>query len=237
MSHRTPTRTADRARMAFATAVALATIAAVAAIALSEGGRGTPAQHLRAGNAPRVIDASWVWQPRTVAVMQLYSQAIVEARVTAVDPGQPLASGDAMAPEIPTQVISLQLLDVLKGGLAQGATIKLYKTGSDSVTLSGDPPYKVGETYTLFLIERPDGLYLPVAPDGRLLESGSGLEPKIPGPVGSALRGQGRDALKSLLAGGPSGTRDLMADLGVLRGKPLDTPGQDPGLQSAGSGQ
>jgi hypothetical protein len=229
-------REANLVRTIPATALSLTTIAAVAAVALLAGGQGTPAHHLRADNAPRVLDASWLWRPRTVADMQLYSQAVVEAKVTAVGAGQPLTGADAAMPSIPTQVISLQVLDVLKGSLAQGATIKLFQTGSGSVVLSGDPPYDVGETYTLFLIERPDGLYLPVVPDGRLLESDSGLEPRIEGPVGEDLKGKTKNDLKVLLAKGPKATRDLMADLVALRGKPLDKPGDDPGLQPQNAG-
>ena len=229
-------RKATLARTVPATALSLTTIAAVVAVALLAGGRGTPARHLRADNAPRILDASWVWRPRSVTDMQLYSQTVVEAKVTALEPGQPLASPDATAPAIPTQVISLQVLDVLKGSLAQGAAIKLFKTGSDGVVLAGDPPYDIDETYTLFLIERPDGLYLPVAPDGRLLESASGLEPKIEGAVGNDLKGKSKADLKVQLAKGPQGTRDLMADLAELRGKPLDQPGHDPALQALATG-
>ena len=55
----------------------------------------------------------------------------------------------------------------------------------------------MGQRYVLFLVARDDGTFIPVAPDGRLLETdGAVLEPLVDGPVAEELRGKTKEHVR-----------------------------------------
>jgi hypothetical protein len=142
------------------------------------------------------VSASWAFRPRTVEELADRAKLVVEAEVAGVRRGAPMwPRGDSPhATAIPTQRIDLEVVDGLRGGAAAGDELTLFKTGGErggaALSLEGDPPYREGERYVLFLEPRGDGTYIPSAPDGRLRLGADGeAEPLIEGPVGDALRG------------------------------------------------
>jgi|SRR6185295_746974 len=141
--------------------------AALVALALSLGI--SAAQE--SGPAPQVGYAEWVEHPSDVGDLEQGATAVVEAEVTAVEPGPALVDpADGTDPDeaIPTQRIGFSTIQVLDGQAPQ--SFKLFKTGSEELYLRNDPFYRTGERYVLFIRPREGepGTYLPVAPDGRL---------------------------------------------------------------------
>jgi hypothetical protein len=141
------------------------------------------------------VSASWAFRPRTVEELAARAKLVVEAEVAGVRRGAPMwPRGDSpYATAIPTQRIDLKVTDSLRGAASAGDELTLFKTGGERegmvLSLEGDPPYRVGERYVLFLEPRGDGTFIPSAPDGRLRLGADGAEPLIEGPVGEALRG------------------------------------------------
>lgn len=146
----------------------------------------------------------WDFRPQTVDEMAQRAEAIVVGRVVGVRPGpfiQPRGTQDSTGEgALPTQRISVHVSDSLDEGLKidAGSTVTLFRTGGTretgvSLELEGDPEYRPGDRYVLFLRERDagDGTLLPVAPDGRLsLDSDGQMMPLIEGPVGESLDGR-----------------------------------------------
>lgn len=122
--------------------------------------------------------------------------------MTAVNAGRDLVAQDSSEPSgeirIPTLRNEFRNLETLAGSVE--STFTLFKTGSSSVSLEGDPPYDVGQRYVLFIAPRNegDGTYLPVGPDGRLREGSDGrIHALIKGPVGNALDGKSTAEVKA----------------------------------------
>ncbi|MDX6661971.1 MAG: hypothetical protein QOG09_73, partial [Solirubrobacterales bacterium] len=138
---------------------------------------------------PQVMGVAWDQRPDSVKELTDLTPSVVEADVTHISPGpdildvQPSEPGGAV--HIPTQRVVFSLVRVVDG-TSVPAVFTLFKTGSPDSYLEGDPLYTVGERYALFIRPRKHdpGIYVPVAPDGRLRESGKGkLDGFIPGPV------------------------------------------------------
>jgi hypothetical protein len=141
--------------------------------------------------------------------MNKRTDAVVEAEVIAVTPGPDLVAArgrvDGEDAGLPTQRIEVKVLDALKKGgslTGRGERLTLFRTGGRTkdgglLSLEGDPAYRSGERYILFLFVRPDGLFIPVAPDGRLREDAQELlEPLIDGPVAEELRRKTKDDVR-----------------------------------------
>ncbi len=175
------------------TVAALAAVGIVAALLTL----GIQASAQESGQEPRpqVASVAWDFRPESVDALLGRTDAVVYGEVAAVRSGAPLradAEGHPDGGEIPTQRISIDVVDRILG-LPLLQRLEVFKTGSADLHLEGDPPYRVGERYLLFLHERDDapGLYIPAAPDGRLLEGGDGrLSPLIEGAVGRELGGK-----------------------------------------------
>lgn len=176
------------------------TMAVLAAIALSDPRAAATPEHAE------TLHVSWADRPEDVIAMIDRAPVVVEARVSAINPGTPLTSvetlddGTQETVAIPTQRIAFRTLSTSKG--AAPATFDLWKTGSENVAIEGDPPYAAGERYLLFMEPRldgagqPDGSYIPVAPDGRLtVDADNVLHEVIDGPVGDTLEGQRLEAV------------------------------------------
>lgn len=56
---------------------------------------------------------------------------------------------------IPTQRIAFDVSRVLRGSI--DSSFDLFRTGNAEYVLEGDPAYRVGQTYVLFLTPREDG--------------------------------------------------------------------------------
>lgn len=143
---------------------------------------------------PQVAEV--VWEPRPNSVNELADETtvLVEAEVIGIETGPDLVSqspADSAAEHaIPTQRILFSTLEVLSGQAP--STFKLFKTGSPDMHLKGDPLYRVGERYVLFLEPHGEsGTYIPSAPDGRVeLDAHGQADPVIGGPVAAELEGK-----------------------------------------------
>ena len=172
-------------------ALALAALASLGlSVALS------PAEEAPPADSP-VHAIEWAFRPASLGSMEQESTAAVIAEVTEVRAGPDLvarAEGDPTSViRIPTQRIELRAQRTLSGSAPESFT--LFKQGSAEYYFEGDPFYRVGERYLLFIRKREasDGTYLPVAPDGRLL-----IEPD--GELKAFVDGPGRDRLEGKTA-------------------------------------
>lgn len=118
------------------------------------------------------VHAFWAYRPQTLQAARDLSTLVVVARVAAVEQGPDLvapanrAATDASGPpSIPTQRIQVEVLDKIKGEPA--TTLTVFRTGSESWHVIGDPQYHPGETSLLFLVSRGDGSYFVLSPEGR----------------------------------------------------------------------
>lgn len=168
-------------------------VAASVSLALTLGIQAS-AQEAPEDAPPQVASVVWDFRPGSVEALARESESMVHAEVVEVRAGEPLAADAAGHPEgdsIPTQRIVFDVVEQMDGQ-SLPEQFQLFKTGSESLHLENDPPYRVGERYVLFVREREGeaGTYLPVAPDGRLLEKANGeLEPLIDGAVDEDFEG------------------------------------------------
>lgn len=153
-------------------------------------------------NGDQVWRASWAKRPASLKEIKARATAVVEAEVTRIESGPDLVVPDRNEPNgeirIPTQRVGFRRLDTYAGAVESDFSV--FKTGSSSVSLEGDPPYAVGERYVLFIAPRMegDGSYLPAGPDGRLREDDrSQVQAVIPGPVADALDGKPKSEVKA----------------------------------------
>jgi hypothetical protein len=132
----------------------------------------------------------WAFRPRSLRALVEASRFAAIATVTGVEAGPPLPQGDPNEPDTPTQRVAFEVTRRVLGRAPSRFT--LFKTGSEEVWGEGDPPYVVGERYLLFVRKRRDdaGMYLPVAPDGRLrIVQGGLVESLIHGRIARLLAG------------------------------------------------
>lgn len=157
----------------------------------------------------RQLDASWDFRPETLDELTYASQLVTSARVIDVTPGPSLTSPEPDEPggvdTIPTQRIRFETQSVLANTSASPApsTFTVFRTGSSDVSLDGDPPYDVGQSYLMFVAPRGEGdnTWLPPAPDGRLLlDATVRAEPLIDGLVGSQLAGKSLNEISQMVA-------------------------------------
>lgn len=129
--------------------------------------------------------ATWAERPPDVESTTELADSVISARVVKIRksaltvdaPGEPGGKDS-----IPVEVITLQVTDDdIKGKKKKGDTIELFHTGHSGEkgeghnTLFGDPAYKVGEEYVLFVREGPtlkvDGQAVQtqaiISPEGR----------------------------------------------------------------------
>jgi hypothetical protein len=89
--------------------------------------------------------------------------------------------------EIPAQHISFRTKRRFFGELPRRFTI--LKTGNEEVWAAGDPPYERGQRHVLFMERHPDGVFIPVAPEGRYLVQRRTLWPMIAGRLARIFSG------------------------------------------------
>lgn len=128
-----------------------------------------------------VWNASWQFDPDSLAQARELSTSVVHARVKEVRQAPPLVDigeQSGRRNETPNQRILLDVVRPLSGN--PGDTIRLWHMGTDTIHFEGDPPYEVGQEYVLFVYPKADeeGTYLVVSPEGRYLVSDDGgLQP------------------------------------------------------------
>ena len=130
---------------------------------------------------PPVVTVSPLWiAPPSLKALITKSDAVVEAHVTAVRPGEPIVQPpvkgvpDGAIADIPTSRVDVTVDKVVRGDVPD--TVTLFQTGGQTtirgtqstVVAEGDPAFSAGERYVLFLQRRPDGTYLYYGPNGRL---------------------------------------------------------------------
>ena len=155
--------------------------------------------------------ATWHFHPTALAEAQERASAIITAQVMAVTQAADLVVPVAGEPNgedrVPTQRITVEVLDALKGNVGQ--TLTLFRTGTDSTGIEGDPAYKVGETYVLFMQPKEDeaGSYRLIAPEGRFRVVNAQLEPMVDAGYAAAFRGKHVADLQTELEGMLGGSR------------------------------
>lgn len=184
-------------------ASALMLALAVAIRMAGDGGAGAPASPAPRGEEI-TIHPSWSFRPENLGQLTRRAQAAVVAEVTEVQAGPPLTGDSEFHPGegVPTQRVQLRLVDGWYGNLP--SEFALFRTGAENMAVEGDPAYRPGERYVLFVDprvagdgRREPGTFVAVAPDARLKVAGDRVEPVIDGPVGRGLRGRSLAAVKN----------------------------------------
>ena len=142
--------------------------------------------------------AFWHDRPHSLEEALERSLAVVSGRVLRVQPGPDLivpAEGlEGGVDRIPTERVLFAVDQVLAGQL-QARVIPLFRTGDAGFVIAEDPPYVVGDRYVLFLTQADGGLYRPIAPEGRLQVTETGLELSSTREFLSELRGRSLESL------------------------------------------
>jgi len=126
-----------------------------------------------------LVHALWYDNPRNLSEVMKLSSAIVIGEVTGVydapDIVLPVEGLENNESRVPTQSIAFDVQQSLRGDV--GSSFDLFHTGNEHFVLDGDPPYRVGERYVLFLTPREDGTYRVVSPEGRFAVERGALKP------------------------------------------------------------
>jgi hypothetical protein len=193
------------------------TVASVAAVALMAGALGSTAGNQapsasadsvadsQAVAEGAVADAFWVNRPESLQELTELSISAVRATPVSTVSGPSLLTEEPDVPAIPTQRITFEVEDRWFGEIED--KFLLFKTGSADEWIEHDPPYVAGRPYVLFLQERPDGSYIPAAPDGRFSVIEERIRSSIPGPLADKVDGESigearRDATTAKRQGG-----------------------------------
>ena len=127
------------------------------------------------------LNVLWIFNPSDLNVAVKAANNIVTARVTEIAPLQDsipnLPGVSGLEQQLPSQLIKVEILKRHKGD--GGKEISFTKIGNDECYPLDDPPYSLGETVTLFLVERKDaqGVFRVIAPEGRFSLKNGRLEP------------------------------------------------------------
>lgn len=159
---------------------ALAAVATlVAVIVLGQHAPSTSGPEVMPQLPTQTVSPLWVG-PDSFSGLVDEADAVVDGRVSGVEPGEPIRQPAregvpaGTIPDIPTQRVRFKVEDVIAGSAA--GTVTLYQTGGVSggrdgerrVVADGDPEFRVGGRYLLFLQRRPgDDTYLYFGPSGR----------------------------------------------------------------------
>jgi hypothetical protein len=148
-------------------------------------------------NAKRSVDVQAV-EPQYASLEELVksSDLVVVARVTQVADGRTVAAGSGERSAIRTQLVTLQVGDVLDGKAEQSITLEQEHALGDGtpITVNGVAPLKPNDEALLFLVKSTDEAapYFAVAnAQGRYVVSG---------PQRNQLTPAGNDALSQRLA-------------------------------------
>lgn len=139
----------------------------------------------------------WV-RPATLRDAVRQSTAVVRAEVVSVAPSEPMVVKTVESRhrfEIPTERVTFRRLETVMGEGPE--EFEVHRTGSASFNVEGDPGYGVGDTHLLILQTRPDGLLIPVGPDGRFRERADRLEAAIDGGAAAELHGLSKGEAKT----------------------------------------
>jgi hypothetical protein len=149
-------------------------------------------------DAPK-FHANWANTPRSIGEATRLASDVVVATVTARTDGDDIVSRakDGYVQRIPTERVHFTVMRSPKGEMVAGESFVLFQNGNEQNRFDEDPSYKVGSRHLLFLLERGDGTYLVVSPEGRYQMTGKGLEPASHQGFAAGLKGA---SLKDVLA-------------------------------------
>lgn len=138
-----------------------------------------------------MVSPIWAFQPKGIEDVKARATNIVLAEVVDIYKGPDIVGDAPGEPDgkvhIPTERITLKVLKRLKG--SEAGKMVIFRTGSNTFSLEGDPVYIIGETYMLFLEPREDGTYIVVSPEGRYRVNKKGsMEPMSSRGFASKLR-------------------------------------------------
>jgi hypothetical protein len=157
-----------------------------------------------AGHQNAVYHATWLNHPVTMKDARTLSSAIVLARVTevrqAADIVVPAAGEPNGEDRVPTQRIRFEVAKTYAGKI--DTTFTLFHTGTDTRFIDGDPPYKLGETYVLFVQPKADaaGEHIVISPEGRFRLSNNRVEAMAHEGYATGFHGKSLVALERALA-------------------------------------
>lgn len=166
--------------------------------------------------------ASWTFHPATLREARNHAMSIVLAQVVAVQPGEDIVTAQSGEPDgfdrIPTQRVTIKVIDSYKGKNKAGEQLTLFQTGGTllppapakgtkadthipQMVLEGDPLYAVGEQYLLMLVPGPSGLLRTISPEGRYRhdKSTGQLTAMVAGPVANEMKGKRLNSLATVL--------------------------------------
>lgn len=143
-----------------------------------------------------VAHAVWEFNPTSMAELKGKSTNIIAGKVINIEQGEEIIYEHEDEPEptiIPTQVITLEVTESLKGTSTKGEQIKVFRTGGENIIfLEEDPKYVQGKEYMLFLRPQENSkLFLVVAPAGRYAIENGKMQPVIETGFGSDFKGLG----------------------------------------------
>jgi hypothetical protein len=185
-----------------------------AAVAVGLAGA-VPAAVYGTGNEPTTVPmrATWNYHPQSVKDARNTAQSIVLAQVVSTRQGDDLVVPAAGEPSgvnrVPTQRVTVKVLQSYKGTAQTNQQLTLFQTGgvvtnsrgeSGRLVLDGDPLYKAGERYLLMLSAGPDGALRTIAPEGRYRYAADGsLTPMVTSKVTDEVKAKGLTGLAPLL--------------------------------------
>jgi hypothetical protein len=146
--------------------------------------------------------ASWDFNPTSLVEMKEKSTKIVVGTVVKVEQGADIVQkieGEPTDQIIPTQIITLEVTQSLKGNVKEGK-ITIFRTGGENLLIEGDPVYTEGSEHLLFL--RPQegsDSYLVVSPEGRYSIENGKLQPVVEQGFGKEFKGLDLKQFKNLL--------------------------------------
>lgn len=174
------------------------------------------------------VHASWIFKPTSVKALQARAKSIALVKVVKTEAGPDIVTSQPEEPagvdRIPTQRITVEVLQSYKGRAAVGQQLTLFQTGGTvappppsakpakgenieaevhQVILAGDPLYQPGEEYLVMLEDGPAGTLRPVSPEGRYRydRSTGKLDPMVHNSVTSQVSSKSLTALAPELGG------------------------------------
>ena len=146
-----------------------------------------------------VVHALWYENPQSLSEAVGLANAIVLAKVVEIydepDIVVPITPNGDEVDRVPNQLIVLKTLRVLNGAMRE-ETIPLFHTGNEDYILIGDPPYRMGETYLLFLTARDDSTYRVISPEGRYRVKDGSMTPMSEKPFAAVVASGSVDMLE-----------------------------------------
>jgi hypothetical protein len=144
----------------------------------------------------------WRYHPTSAPQAARMGDSVVRATVTSVRQGPDIVKSAPAEPggvtRVPTQSITLRTDETLKGHAAR--TFTIFRTGSATLSTSGDPAYQAGEQYVLVLKgKRADGRRVLLSPEGRYRVTGGSVQAISDTPGVAKVNGMSYTDFRSLI--------------------------------------